>query len=138
VPRRAAHPDHLGDAEPEGQALLLQLDGAVPGQLAGGVRTEVAVLERDPAGGRVDVAGEHAEQRGLAGAVGPDQRDQLAGADVEVDVDEDRVAVDGDGDALGVESDHAQPPAVRRARRISQKKNGPPISAVSMPMGRSA
>ena len=94
MPGRAAHPDHLGDAEAERQALLLQLHRAVPGELARGVGAEVAVLERDPAGGRVDVAGEHGEQRGLAGAVGPDQRDQLAGADVEVDVDEDRVAVD--------------------------------------------
>src|SRR5690625_1245016 len=33
---------------------------------------------------------------------------------------------------------HAQPPALRRLRRMSQKKNGPPTREVSIPIGRSA
>ncbi|MDT4882853.1 hypothetical protein FQZ97_1188420 [compost metagenome] len=88
------------------------------------------------------VAGQHREQRGLAGAVGADQGEHLAAAHAEVDGLEDRSAAVAQRDPVGgqdggVGAAHAQPPEVRRVRRRSQKKNGPPTSEVSMPSGRS-
>ncbi len=49
---------------------------------------DVAAVEADGSGLRRDLAGEHVEQGGLAGAVGPDQRDEFSGLDVEADVRE--------------------------------------------------
>ena len=48
-------------------------------------RGDVAV-DRDHALGRADDAGEHQQQRALAGAVGPDDADRLAAAHLEGDV----------------------------------------------------
>ena len=56
---------------------------------------DVAALEHDAAGIRLVEAGDHVEQRGLAGAVGADDREDAALGDV------DRHAVDG-GDAAEV------------------------------------
>ena len=49
-------------------------------------RHDRAPVERDLAGGRDVVAGDHVEERRLAGAVGADERDDRAARDVEVDV----------------------------------------------------
>ena len=139
-PRGTPHRDDLADEEPEGQAPLLRQHGAAPGEVERAHRADLPLTEPDGAGVEVEVAGQGGEQRGLAGAVGADERDQLSPADVEVDVVEDGAAAEADGHALGAEPGgaHAQAPEVRRARRISQKKNGPPTRLVSMPIGRSA
>ena len=50
---------------------------------------EVVAVEGDAPGGGVVEAGQERDQRGLAGAGGPDDRDHLAGRHVEVDVGED-------------------------------------------------
>src|SRR5690606_26703453 len=104
--------------------------------------------------GRGDVTAEHPEEGGLAGPVGPDEGDDLAGPHGEVDAVEDRRPTEDDvgpgdgqgggagGERLGqtgaAEEPQAQPPWVRRSRRMSQRKNGPPTSEVSIPSGRSA
>jgi hypothetical protein len=49
--------------------------------------------EGDRAAIGADDVGDHADERGLAGAVGPEQGEDLAGADVEADVVDDRAAV---------------------------------------------
>ena len=65
------------------------MDDRDPGLLGlrAGARTcDRLAVERDRAGVRLVDAGEHLEQRRLAGAVLPHQRVHLAGAHVEVDV----------------------------------------------------
>ena len=68
---------------------------------------DVVAVEDDPAGGRLVDAGEHVEERRLAGAVRADQADDRAARDREVDV------VDGDEPAELL----AQPDARRGCRR---------------------
>ena len=138
-PDRAPHLDDLPDPEAEGQGVALQEHGATSGQLRRRLAVHGLAVEQHVAGGRHPVAGQHREQRRLSGAVGSHQGDQLAVSHVEVDVGEDGGALDPHADPAGRERRaHAQPPAVRRARRSSQKKMGPPTRDVSMPMGRSA
>ncbi len=161
-PGRATHPDDVDHTEREAQGLLLQEHGAASGELGDREgrerlgsqelltqRVHVSGVPgdgrerghpRERARGGRDVAGEHPEQRGLAGAVRPDEREDLPGAHLEVDPVEDGVPVDRVPDAAREQDGgaHAHPPAVRRVRRSSQKKNGPPTSAVSIPIGRSA
>jgi hypothetical protein len=48
------------------------------------VAHDVVPVGEHRAGARVDDAADDADQRGLAGAVGPEQREDLAAADVEV------------------------------------------------------
>src|SRR5690606_13841149 len=95
-----------------------------------------------------------AEQGRLAGAVGADQGQQLAGAHVEVDPRQDRPAVEVDADAAGLggagpggradhgaqgaAEPHAHPPCRARVRRSSDRNTGAPISAVRTPRGISA
>ncbi len=62
----------------------------------------------DAAGGRREHPQEHAEQRGLAGAVGADQRDDLAGVEREIDAAQQLVAADADADACGLDQGRAQ------------------------------
>ncbi len=58
---------------------------------------DVVAVEADAAGIRCQLAAELGDQRGLAGAVRPDDRVQLAGVDVERDV----VGGDDAAEALG-------------------------------------
>ena len=65
------------------------LEGAAHAQLGdrvGGQSRHLAAVEHDLAGGRRVGAGEHVEEGGLAGAVGPDQADDAAAGNGEVDV----------------------------------------------------
>ena len=52
----------------------------------GRIPAEIGALEENPASERVDDARDGAQRRRLAGAVGAEQRDDLAGVDVEVEV----------------------------------------------------
>src|SRR5207249_9910616 len=66
-----------------------ELPGARDAETADALRTgvgDVGAREDDPSRVRVEVAGEAVEERGLAGAVRPDQPDDLARADREGDV----------------------------------------------------
>ncbi len=67
-----------------------------------GKRGDVLAVERDLAAA-ADKARDGVDEGRLAGAVGADQADQLAGLDVEVDVDDGVHATEGDGDAAGGE-----------------------------------
>ena len=65
-----------------GQFLRHEADQRARGAV---VADDVMAVDRDRAGGRIDDAADDADQRGLAGAVRPEQRENLAAADVQVD-----------------------------------------------------
>ncbi|CAI7652318.1 unnamed protein product, partial [Penicillium discolor] len=139
-PRRASHPHDLLDREGEGDGVLLQQHGALPGEVAGTDTRDRTAVEEDGAGHRSDVPREHAEQGGLARAVRPDEGVHLAGVDGDGRVVEDGASVpDAHREPLAPQARaHAHPPDRRRVRTRSQRKNGPPTRDVIMPMGRSA
>ena len=92
-----SEPVALGDAEGDHQVVehalrqenLRHLEGAAEpeaGDLAHRTASDVAAQELDPAVGRRQVAGDHVDEGGLAGAVGADHADGLALLDSHVDV----------------------------------------------------
>src|SRR5690606_36193082 len=80
-----------------------------------------------------DDAQDRLEQRGLAGAVGPDDRQPLAARHVEPDPMQDLAPAEPYGEIDGV--DHV---AVPRVMRRTATKNGAPTNMVTTPMGSSA
>ena len=54
--------------------------------VVGAHRCDILAVEQHTAGGRTVCAGDGAEQRRLAGAVGPDQRQDFALVDFKIDV----------------------------------------------------
>jgi hypothetical protein len=64
------------------------------------------VVEQDLPRGRALRAGDHAEQRGLAGAVGTDDAEDLALAQVEVDAVEGAQPAEPLGETAGLEQRH--------------------------------
>ena len=105
--------------------------GDPAGDLGARQRCERPAVEQHRAALGRQQAEQRLEQRGLAGAVGPEQADDLAGADGEVDVAADRLARVAEAEAPRLEP-HAQP---CRPRASSQRKNGAPTNAVRMPSG---
>jgi hypothetical protein len=109
--------DDLADAKRGGQTGLLRGDPELP---PAGRPARIAAEQLDPPRGDRPDAGEQAEQRALAGAVGAEQADQLAGRDVERDlVEREGVAVaaadlDGAGEHHGVSSNEDQPSVLSR------------------------
>ena len=65
-----------------GQFLRHQADHGARGAVVADV---VVAVHRHRAGGRIDDAADDADQRGLAGAVRPEQRENLAAPDLQVD-----------------------------------------------------
>src|SRR5439155_18083626 len=82
----------LADAQPLGQRQVSGGEADAPGGGAA-VAGQAEPGDLDPTRVRRDDAEEHEQGRGLTGAVGPEERDALTGADCQVD------AVDG-SDAL--------------------------------------
>ncbi len=81
-----------------------------PGDLVGRQPGNVAAVEGDRPFARPRVAAHRHHQGGLAGAVGADQRDDLAGIDVEVDaLERPHVAVKGGDAANGKEGSAHRP-----------------------------
>src|SRR6185369_4625977 len=75
----------LADRQPVEQARHLGLDAdPAAGDEVGVITGDVLPAEHDAAGGRLELAGQHLEQRALAGAVGPDQAAQLTLGEREV------------------------------------------------------
>ena len=56
---------------------------------------DVLAVEEDLARGRLELAGDHGDQRGLAGAVGTEQDAQLVLFDAEIEIVQNRVAGNG-------------------------------------------
>ena len=76
----------------------------------GAQRRHVGAVERDPAAERPVRAGDGAKERGLAGAVRADQRDDLAFVDREIDVAHRLQQAVADVEPLDREQAHAMPP----------------------------
>jgi hypothetical protein len=91
----------LGHGQPEEQATALGDVGEPPAREAlGRDAAGVGAGVEDPSAERVDDARDRPQGRRLARAVGPQQRDDLAGADGEIEVANDRRAVVAGGQLL--------------------------------------
>src|ERR1700732_1421773 len=66
--------------------LLIAASDAEARDAVGGKPRDLTILEADGAGARREVAREHVDERGLAGAVWPDDRMHLAGPKLEGDI----------------------------------------------------
>ena len=81
------HLEHGADVVLDGEAaedrrLLRQIADPEPRALVHRQRGDVLAVEFDAAAVGLDQPGDHVEDRGLAGAVGPEQPDRLAAADI--------------------------------------------------------
>ena len=134
--RGTAQADELAHRHPLGDHGTLRHERHHPGHGA-----SLPLLRVDPGhvhrAARRDQAGQGVEERGLAGAVGADERDPLAGRHREVDPVQDRDPVAGHAEVAaghGGGGGHRCPLLLLRTRR----KNGAPIAAVTTPIGSSA
>ena len=98
---QATQRDHLLNGRGERQRRQLRHDGKASRDAETIENRERGAGDLDGSGGRLHEAGDGAEERGLAGAVRPDERDPLARGDVQVGVDQGGPAAIGDGQALG-------------------------------------
>src|SRR5205085_11747262 len=90
--RVRAHQDHLEDAQRKGRVERLALRDVAE-------RTRRPVeLELERAGHDGEEPDDPTQQRGLAGAVGTQQRDEFAGGDLQADVLEDRTLAVAEAD----------------------------------------
>src|SRR3546814_20860460 len=64
-------------------------------------RGDIGAVEQQPALGRVVDAADQVEHRGLAGAIRPDDGEDLAAGDVETDPVDGADAAEADGEAVG-------------------------------------
>ena len=78
-----------------------------------------------------DEAGDRVDEGRLAGAVGPDQPDELALADLEVDVVEGVHAAEAHGQPGGRSSDGRREPGGRRPRAAGRAASGGPAAGAS-------
>ena len=92
-PGGAAHRYDLGDAEREAHRGLLREHAAQARQVGVTDAAELTPADRHCSAGGPPFAAEHREQGGLAGAVGSDQAQHLAGDDLEADTIQDGYAV---------------------------------------------
>ena len=84
---------------------------------------DVLAVDADLAGGRRLEAGDHAQRRRLAAAAGPEERDELAALDRELEVLDHRVGAEGLADAVEFEEGHGGSlSACRRARRAPRRR----------------
>ncbi len=82
---------------------MLRQHGAMQGQLMRRVAVQVALLQPHRAAAGAQVAGDQPQQRRLAGAVRPDDRDRLAGLDAQIDLVDQRGAADHDRNRADLE-----------------------------------
>src|ERR1043165_8410583 len=132
VRRAAQHDDRLDAHRPmEDMALGQVCDGACP--LARGEVFKRLALQRDRALRRQEPH-KRAHQRGLAGAVRADQRDELSRVQRQARPAHDLLCADAHRDVAGGKHAHdAAPSSKRRSRKIIDRKMGTPISAVTTP-----
>ena len=82
------------------------------------------------------VAGQGSQERALAGAIGTYDGEEFTGSYVERDIADENLVARTDLDSDGLQRTHGIPRAARPTS--SQRKNGPPTSAVRIPIGNSA
>ena len=100
----AVQPEVLGDGQAEEDAAVGRDVGhAQPGPRGRGDAREVLAGQPDHAAGRLQQPGYRPQRRGLAGAVGAEERDDLAGAHGQRQVAHDRRAVVADAQVVEFE-----------------------------------
>src|SRR5215467_10046942 len=133
--RMAAERDHGGDRHRPMEGMALRQIGDAARSFARRQRRERAALDRDPAFRRNE-ARERAHERGLAGAIGPDEHGKLARLEIQGRAVDHQVSAEADDHALGADfgrGHDGDPESRRRSRKIIARKNGTPISAVTTP-----
>src|SRR5262245_50689147 len=125
--------DGAGDERPVHEALLRQV-GKAAGKLVGIEGGDRAAVEGHRASGGANEAGEYLDEGGLAGAVGADDRGELAGLGREVEAAQHLAALERDLEVSRLDLHGA---SSERVLSTSQTKNGAPISAVSTPIRKS-
>ena len=101
--RQPARGHHLADAWPARRRSAVARCGTKPIRCQSRKSAQRRAEEPDGARGQRAQADQRAHQGGLAGAVGAQQRDDLALAHGQVDAAQDRPAADGDGDVAGLD-----------------------------------
>ena len=104
----------------EDRGFLRQVADAEPGALVHRQRRDVVAVELDASLVGLDQAGDHIEHRGLAGAVGAEQADRLAAADIQADALHDLAA----DEALFHAVDGQKALAVDGAAPLSSRRRG--------------
>src|SRR5690606_33660701 len=162
--RGAAHRDGLRHGEADGHLRLLRDERHAARELEAPEALEIAPVEEHASRRGRELAREEAQQRALARAVGPDEPDHLPRLDPQRDAVEGRGTVPVGRRVAGGDVDGLERPAARvrrasrrgrrdpallaarpaharpegcRARLSSPRKNGPPVTAVTMPTGTS-
>ena len=129
--RSAAHQHHCLDGKGKGRDMGLRHIGDQPRALSNGAGRQGRAAEPHFAGSRVQQAEQRLEQRGLAAAIGSEQRQHLALFQPDIEPAADDTVGIADGQFLALE-DHDQ---FFCTLASSQMKNGVPITAVKMPSG---
>ena len=110
-------------------AAFRRLRDAKPGDLVGRQSRDVAAVEDDRAFAGARIAADRHHQRRLAGAVGADQRDDLAFVDVEIDaLERHDVAVEGLDAAHGEQGALIARPPLRPSRPPRPRRRDRPRS----------
>ena len=131
----AAERHHLFDREPETQALALRQHGALTSALLWRPFIEFAVVELNTPVRRGPFARQQSQQRGLARTVGPEHGVHAARFQSQRYRIEQADAANLTAQIAGSERHSVS--AELRLRSSRAMKNGPPTSAVRMPMGSS-
>src|SRR5581483_8002143 len=134
---RGAEADHLDDEEGEGERGRLRHHRPASGEVGGAPGGEAAAIEEHVAGCGPQLAGQHLEERRLAGAVGADDGRHPARQNGGVHVREQMPAAPRDGDGARLQHGrYSTPPMPRRSTRC--RNTGAPIAAITTPRGISA
>ena len=129
--RGAAHQHHGLDRECESGIVDLRHIGDAPRAVADREGVERAAVDLRLAGERLEDAEQRLEQRGLAAAIGAEQREHLALLERDVEPASDHAVAVADREVAAGER-HDQFLCMPAS---SQMKNGVPITAVRMPSG---
>ena len=130
--RQPAQRDDLLDARRERQHRLLRDDRQATRDAPSIQSGDRLAAQPHLTDDRLRHPGHGAQQRRLAGAVGPDHGDPLARRHLQVDVAKDGPA-DGSATVTPTQLDHSSYPV--RVRRSRNRKNGAPMTAVTTPTG---
>src|SRR5262249_44298282 len=108
------------------------------GALGGRERRDIAAVEQNAPGIGRELAGQLSDQRGLAGAVGPDQRVGLAAADAERDIVGRNQRAERLAQVLDLEQElaHGAAPGLLALSAVSGKSSFCSRSFSSAPMAR--
>ena len=103
--------------------MLCERTARWPASARATIRTELAALQADVAGAGAEIARQHAQQRGFAGAVGAHQGDDLARLERQRNVVEQRLGADPHGDrGCGERGGHGRRRSGPEQRALAQQQ----------------